>query len=70
MIQNNILLILQVIPPAEWKPRTGGYDDIELTIPAPISQMVNGCQGVFQQYNIQKKPINVKEYQKLATSEK
>ena len=39
-------------------------------IPAPISQMVNGCQGVYQQYNIQKKPVHVKEFEKLANSEK
>ena len=61
---------MQVVPPKEWKPRDRKYDDVDLMIPAPISQMVNGCQGVYQQYNIQKKPLHVTEFEKLANSEK
>ena len=60
----------QVIPPTDWKPRKTGYEDIDIMIPAPIAQMVTGCQGVYQQYNIQKKPLHVKEFEKLAKSEK
>uniref|UniRef100_A0A8C9G3T4 JmjN domain-containing protein n=1 Tax=Pavo cristatus TaxID=9049 RepID=A0A8C9G3T4_PAVCR len=60
----------QVIPPKEWKPRKH-YDDIEdLVIPAPIQQMVTGQSGLFTQYNIQKKPMTVKEFKQLANSDK
>ncbi|NWZ31120.1 KDM4C demethylase, partial [Asarcornis scutulata] len=47
------------------------YDDIEdLVIPAPIQQMVTGQSGLFTQYNIQKKPMTVKEFKQLANSDK
>ncbi|NXF18248.1 KDM4C demethylase, partial [Rhodinocichla rosea] len=47
------------------------YDDIEdLVIPAPIQQMVTGQSGLFTQYNIQKKPMTVKEFRDLANSDK
>lgn len=63
-------LNLKVIPPKEWKPRKH-YDDIEdLVIPAPIQQMVTGQSGLFTQYNIQKKPMTVKEFKELANSDK
>lgn len=64
----NAPAFFQVIPPKEWVPRTNGYEDLILTIPAPISQMVTGCQGLYQQYNIQKKPMSLKEFKKLANS--
>ena len=41
-----------------------------MTIPAPITQVVTGCQGLYQQYNIQKKPLTVPEFEKLANSDK
>ncbi|VDI80258.1 ATP-binding cassette, subfamily C (CFTR/MRP), member 10 [Mytilus galloprovincialis] len=62
--------IAKIIPPAEWKPRRNGYDDLEMTIPSPITQVVTGCQGLYQQYNIQKKGLTVKEFEKLANSER
>lgn len=36
--------IAKIIPPREWVPRKSGYDinDINLNIPAPICQLVNG----------------------------
>ncbi|NXJ69117.1 KDM4C demethylase, partial [Rostratula benghalensis] len=47
------------------------YNDIEdLVIPAPIQQMVTGQSGLFTQYNIQKKPMTVKEFKQLANSDK
>ncbi|XP_033929072.1 lysine-specific demethylase 4C isoform X2 [Melopsittacus undulatus] len=62
--------VAKVIPPKEWKPRKH-YDDIEdLVIPAPIQQMVTGQSGLFTQYNIQKKPMTVKEFRQLANSTK
>ncbi|XP_063770068.1 lysine-specific demethylase 4C [Pseudophryne corroboree] len=62
--------LAKVIPPKEWKPKRH-YDDIDdLVIPAPIQQMVTGQSGLFTQYNIQKKPLTVKEFRRLANSDK
>ncbi|CAL7935405.1 unnamed protein product [Xylocopa violacea] len=64
--------LAKVIPPVEWIPRKRGYNlnDLDLTIPAPICQVVTGKQGLYQQINIQKKSMTVKEYSKLANSER
>ncbi|XP_051785975.1 lysine-specific demethylase 4C-like isoform X2 [Erpetoichthys calabaricus] len=62
--------LAKVIPPKGWKPRRT-YDDIDdLVIPAPIQQMVTGQSGLFTQYNIQKKSLTVKEFRRLANSDK
>ncbi|XP_077105300.1 lysine-specific demethylase 4C isoform X1 [Ranitomeya variabilis] len=62
--------LAKVIPPKGWKPKRH-YDDIDdLVIPAPIQQMVTGQSGLFTQYNIQKKPMTVKEFRRLANSDK
>ncbi|GAB6026609.1 Lysine-specific demethylase 4C [Chamberlinius hualienensis] len=63
--------LAKVIPPKEWCPRKGGYDDIDnVVIPSPISQMVTGRQGLYQQLNIQKKAMTVKEFKTMAGSPK
>ncbi|XP_052775093.1 uncharacterized protein LOC128213442 isoform X2 [Mya arenaria] len=62
--------VCKIIPPAEWVPRKGGYDELDLTIPAPIVQEVYGSQGLYTQYNIQKKAIHVKDFEKLANGER
>lgn len=60
----------KIVPPKEWKPR-GSYDDIDdLVIPAPIQQVVTGQSGLFTQYNIQKKSMSVREFRKIANSDK
>ncbi|XP_059110829.1 lysine-specific demethylase 4A [Peromyscus eremicus] len=62
--------LAKVVPPKEWKPRTS-YDDIDdLVIPAPIQQLVTGQSGLFTQYNIQKKAMTVREFRKIANSDK
>nr|XP_056723611.1 lysine-specific demethylase 4B [Euleptes europaea] len=62
--------LAKVIPPKEWKPRRS-YDDIDnMVIPSPIQQVVTGQSGLFTQYNIQKKPMLVGDYRRLANSEK
>ncbi|PIK35030.1 putative lysine-specific demethylase 4C, partial [Apostichopus japonicus] len=61
--------VAKVIPPKEFVPRQR-YDDIDMTIPAPIQQEVMGHQGLYTQYNIQKKAMTVEEYKKLANSSK
>ncbi|KAK0167640.1 hypothetical protein PV327_005011 [Microctonus hyperodae] len=64
--------LAKVIPPPEWVPRKGGYDTekMDLIIPAPICQVVTGKQGLYQQINIQKKSMTIKEYEKLANSDR
>ncbi|CAL8256018.1 unnamed protein product [Merluccius merluccius] len=60
----------RVIPPKDWKPRQS-YDDIDdLMIPAPIQQVVSGQSGLFTQYNIQKKPMTVREFRKTSNLDK
>ncbi|XP_067228813.1 lysine-specific demethylase 4A isoform X2 [Chanodichthys erythropterus] len=60
----------KVVPPKGWKPRRT-YDDIDdLVIPAPIQQVVTGQSGLFTQYNIQKKPMTVREFRKTANTDK
>lgn len=64
------LSVLKIVPPKEWKPRSS-YDDIDdLVIPAPIQQVVTGQSGLFTQYNIQKKSMTVREFRKIANSDK
>uniref|UniRef100_A0A8C5ARV2 [histone H3]-trimethyl-L-lysine(9) demethylase n=1 Tax=Gadus morhua TaxID=8049 RepID=A0A8C5ARV2_GADMO len=61
--------LAKVIPPKGWKPRRT-YDDIDdVMINAPIQQMVAGQSGLFTQYNIQKKPLSVQEFRRLANSD-
>ena len=59
-----------MIPPPEWKPRKAGYDvdNININIPAPICQVVDGKPGLYTQINVQKKSMTVKEYHEMATS--
>ncbi|KAB5584215.1 hypothetical protein PHYPO_G00104800 [Pangasianodon hypophthalmus] len=60
----------KVVPPKDWKPRRT-YDDIDdLVIPAPIQQVVTGQSGLFTQYNIQKKPMTVREFRKIANTDR
>lgn len=70
--QWNIFAIKQIIPPAEWVPRKSGYnlDDINVKIKSPILQFVTGKQGFYQQFNVQKKPMTVKEFYHKACSER
>ena len=64
-----VCVCAQVIPPKGWKPRRT-YDDIDdVMINAPIQQMVAGQSGLFTQYNIQKKPLSVQEFRRLANSD-
>ena len=68
--------LAKIIPPREWVPRRAGYrldrntDLAELKIPKPISQVVNGNRGVFQAFNVQKRTISVKDYEKHAKDER
>ncbi|XP_036427357.1 uncharacterized protein kdm4aa isoform X3 [Colossoma macropomum] len=60
----------KIIPPKDWMARRT-YDDIDdLVIPAPIQQVVTGQSGLFTQYNIQKKPMSVREFRKVSNTDK
>lgn len=62
--------VAKIIPPKEWSPRKN-YDNIDnLMIPAPISQVVTGQKGLYTQYNIQQKPMNVKEMRRLTNTDR
>ncbi|XP_072219132.1 lysine-specific demethylase 4A isoform X2 [Leuresthes tenuis] len=62
--------LAKIVPPKEWRPRRS-YDDIDdLVIPAPIQQVVTGQSGLFTQYNIQKRAMTVREFRKIANSDK
>ncbi|XP_049843093.1 uncharacterized protein LOC126293757 isoform X19 [Schistocerca gregaria] len=63
--------VAKIIPPPEWVPRKSGYniDEIDLNIPAPICQVVDGKPGLYTQINVQKKAMTVKEYRDLACSD-
>lgn len=69
MLTQAYVSFMQVIPPKEFVPRKN-YDDLDMVIPSPIQQEVMGHQGLYTQYNIQKKPMTVKEYRKIANSSK
>eukprot|EP00794_Sanderia_malayensis_P007810 gene7809-8656_t len=64
--------VAKVIPPKEWF--ASRHYDMEkigqMVIDAPIAQLVTGQQGLYQQFNIQQKPLTVKELKDLAESDK
>lgn len=64
--------LAKIIPPAEWVPRKSGYDidDINMVIPTPICQIVSGKQGEYQQINVQKRPMTLRQFRDLANSER
>jgi len=71
VVFHTFFFVRQVIPPKEWIPRKSGYDNIELTIPAPIKQQcIYGSKGTFKVFNLSKKAMTVKEYQQMANSDK
>lgn len=61
--------VAKVIPPKDWIPRKS-YEGIDITIPAPILQVITGTQGLYQLFNVQKKAMSLSEFKKLASSEK
>ncbi|TDG48942.1 hypothetical protein AWZ03_004626 [Drosophila navojoa] len=64
--------LVKIIPPVEWKPRRSGYDieNINMTIPAPICQVVTGAHGLYQQINIQqRRQMTLRQFMEKANSE-
>ncbi|KAM8713023.1 hypothetical protein ACLKA7_013353 [Drosophila subpalustris] len=65
--------LAKIIPPVEWTPRKSGYDieNINMTIPPPICQVVNGrAHGVYQQINIQqRRQMTLRQFMEKANSE-
>jgi len=66
--------LAKIIPPKEWCPRKAGYDDVHksesIVIHAPIEQQVEGRNGIYQAYNIERKKMTVHKFFNLAHSEK
>ncbi|KAH8290239.1 hypothetical protein KR054_001237 [Drosophila jambulina] len=64
--------LAKIQPPAEWVARKDGYDidNINMTIPAPISQVVTGAHGLYQQINIQqRRQMTLRQFMEKANSE-
>ncbi len=63
--------LVKVVPPREWCARKQGYEDLnDFKIKTPISQRVEGKEGVYTQYNIQQRSMHLAEFKKMATSKK
>ncbi|KAE9524168.1 hypothetical protein AGLY_015413 [Aphis glycines] len=63
--------IAKVIPPKQWTPRKASYEDddvMNMVIPVPLCQNVQGKQGVYLQHNTEMKPMKVAKLKKLANS--
>lgn len=63
--------LAKIIPPVEWVARRKGYNEFEshesnMLIQNPISQQVEGKEGIYTQYNIQQKHLCVSEYAALS----
>lgn len=62
--------LAKIIPPLGWTPRKAGYENIDIIIKSPIQQVVTGAQGVYQQYNIQKRSMAFNDFRDMAYSNK
>lgn len=65
--------LAKVIPPLEWVPRKEAYDNVDLNIPAPISQVVTGNYqqyGVYQQESFERKAMTLAKFREKACSER
>jgi hypothetical protein len=66
----NKIGLAKVIPPREWSPRKGGYDDLKLQIKSPIKQQIRGSNGVFQQFVTHyKKSMRIQDFQAESQSD-
>ena len=66
--------LAKIIPPANWTPTKSGYADIikstKIKVKDPIEQQVQGRNGVYQAYNIERKTLTVSQFKKIAESHK
>eukprot|EP00096_Caligus_rogercresseyi_P011268 TRINITY_DN4386_c0_g1_i1.p1 TRINITY_DN4386_c0_g1~~TRINITY_DN4386_c0_g1_i1.p1 ORF type:complete len:808 (-),score=218.17 TRINITY_DN4386_c0_g1_i1:77-2500(-) len=64
--------VAKIIPPKEWVPRKKPLQisELDIRIPDPICQMINGNRGIFQSLNIRKKGMSVQEFHRLAESDR
>eukprot|EP00891_Asterochloris_glomerata_P004705 jgi/Astpho2/4705/e_gw1.00067.210.1_t len=61
--------ICKIIPPAGWKARKGGYDDMDGTniiIPKAIKQSASGRNGILRYTLLEQRPMSLSDFQKLA----
>ena len=63
--------LAKVIPPKEWCARKNGYSNMKhMRIKTPISQHVEGKEGIYICTNMQYKSLSVAEFEVLAKSKK
>ena len=70
-----IIVFFFIVPPAEWIPRKIGYeiDTLDYTIEKPIEQCfmpIQESKNAYLTNSTFKTPMTVKDYHKMATSEK
>lgn len=58
--------LCKIIPPASWVPRKSGYDNLDVEIPTPIRQYVQGSQGVYQVINVMEKKMTFEDFKREA----
>lgn len=64
------ILLLKIIPPCEWKPRSISYDDIKCwPIKKPLYQIITGGNGIYQVANASHASIDVGRFEDLCNSE-
>lgn len=60
--------IIKIVPPKEWeyKCTTKETDFDDIVIDTPINQVVSGTKGYYQQFNIERGKLSVKEFREEA----
>eukprot|EP01137_Pigoraptor_chileana_P019542 Opistho-2@80706 len=62
--------LAKVIPPDGWYPNRDYSAVGDLKISSPIQQIVTGRQGVYTQMNMVKRAMTVRDFEKLANSDR
>lgn len=64
--------ICKIIPPPEWTKNLSellNYEELDLTIPHPIQQLVEGNKGIYQLLLLEKPKLTLSQFKKLAEKE-
>jgi len=62
--------LAKIIPPEEWN-KDFNYDDLELTIPAPITQYATGTKsGIYELVLVENESMSLSEFREAALKEK
>jgi len=63
------LALIKVIPPKGWRARKSSYDSTNFVIPHPIQQYTTGSKGAYQMVHIEKKSMNVRDFEAYSEEE-